>query len=86
MFKKIKTLALALPLLALPGVAFAQTTIGGVQVTDEGLPYVVSYCKKLDRLDASDRFHYKPSFGQARNSGIMLKSIKLNDCQRAGLV
>ena len=36
MFNKTKTLAVALSLFALPATAFAQTTIGTVQVSDQG--------------------------------------------------
>lgn len=83
MFKKT-TLAVALSLFAIP--AFAQTTVGGVQVSAEGLPYVASYCQDLDSMGASDRFDHKPSHADSVASGISLKTIKLSDCQRAGLI
>lgn len=83
MFKKA-TLAVALSLFAIP--ALAQTTVGTVQVTADGLPYVASYCADLDSMSASDRFDHTPSLATSVASGIALKTITLSDCQRAGLI
>ncbi|WP_417579783.1 hypothetical protein [Pelagibacterium sp.] len=86
MFKKTTTLVAALTLFAVPTAAFAQATVGGVAVPTDGLPYVVSYCEDLDSMSASDRFDHAPRHAQSVASGISLKTITLNDCQRAGLI
>lgn len=86
MQKTSKILAIALALGALPAAAFAQTTVGGVTVSESGLPYVVEYCQEIASMSPSDAFDHEPSLAQTVASGIYLKSIKPNDCQRAGLV
>ena len=86
MFNKTKTLAVALSLFALPATAFAQTTIGTVQVSDQGLPYVIDYCQDLADLDAADRYDHDPSLAASVASGISLKTVQFDDCQRAGLI
>ncbi|SDG16820.1 hypothetical protein [Pelagibacterium luteolum] len=83
MLKKT-TLAVALSLFALP--AFAQTTIGGVPLSAEGLPTVVRYCEDLASMSPSDRFDHRPTHAQSIASGIALRTVSLGDCQRAGLV
>tara|TARA_A100001391_G_scaffold60063_1_gene37453 strand:- start:19438 stop:19704 length:267 start_codon:yes stop_codon:yes gene_type:complete len=83
MFKKT-TLAVALSLFAIP--AFAQTTVGTVQVSAEGLPHVASYCDEIGSMSVSDRSDYTPGLAQSVASGISLKTITVSDCERAGLI
>lgn len=79
-------LAIALALGAFPAAAFAQTTVGGVHVSEAGLPYVADYCEELASKSPMDAYEHKPSRAQAAASGIDLNSLQLSDCQRAGLV
>lgn len=84
MFKKTSAFAVALSLFAVP--AFAQSTIGGVPLSAEGLPTVISYCEDLADMSPSDRFEHRPTHAQSIASGIALRTVSLGDCQRAGLV
>lgn len=79
-------LAVALALGAFPAAAFAQTTIGGVNVTDAGQSYVADYCEELASMSPWDAHEHNPSRAQSAASGIYLESVQLSDCQRAGLI
>jgi len=68
--------------------AMAANTIGTVTtVSDEDWPYVVEYCEDLDGLSPSEAFDFEPSrYAELVTSSIQLSSIKLSDCEQAGLI
>lgn len=86
MITKTNFIAIALTLVALPTAAFGQTSIGTVQVTDEGLPHVIDHCRTLHSMSASDRPDHEPGLAQSRASGVRLDTISLDDCKKAGLL
>ncbi len=84
--KHLRALPVAVCLTIIAGSALASTRVGTLDVSDQGLPYVIEYCEKIASLDPHDRFDFEPSLSDRVSSGVSLKSIQLSDCQRAGLL
>lgn len=85
MSKLIPVVALALCLVPVAGPALAQTTVGTISVTTEGLPYVGKYCHAIEGMSPSERFDYHPPLAWEVGSGVHLRSIQHDDCKEAGL-
>lgn len=82
----LPALAIALTVIAAPAAAMAQTSMGSVQITAEGLPHVVAHCETIADMSVSKRADYVPSLSQRVASGIALATVSVSDCRNAGLI
>ena len=87
----VSPIALALGLgVGLAGAASAQTMINDVELTDEQIPYVESYCMDLGEADtgAGDVADGEPALEDLPTSMIDfdLSALNIDDCREAGFI
>ena len=86
MSKLKQAIVFALLFAPLAGPALAQTRVGTIAVSDQGLPYVIRYCEEIAGMSAEEKMDYTPPLSWEVASGVHLISIQRSDCEAAGLI
>lgn len=79
-----KIIALALSVLAVPAVAFAQS--GAPQVPETGLHHAINYCEALADLPRAERRAFTPTMTQIKETNGVLRNFSYGDCRDAGFI